>query len=150
VRYSRDLTGGILFLKNLWRVLNFCYSHNPEDGLIAFYLSGLLEKAGYRIIGLASTVEMVLRKLEELKKPDFILMDVRLAVTLDGIETARLVRQRFSVPLIFLTGYPSGSMLGRMREAEPEGYIVKPFQEKNLLAVVRKAIDGRTSCYRSY
>jgi FixJ family two-component response regulator len=47
--------------------------------------------------------------------------------------------------LIFLTGYPSGSTLERMREVEPEGYIVKPFQEKNLLAVVRKAIDGRTS-----
>ena len=116
-----------------------------DDGLIAFYLSELLEKAGYLIIGLASTGEMVIRQLEEPKKPDLILMDVGLAGSLDGIETARLVRQRFSVPLIFLTGCPSGSTLERMREVEPEGYIVKPFQERNLLAVVRKAIDGRDS-----
>ena len=116
-----------------------------DDGLIAFYLSELLEKAGYLIIGLASTGEMVLRKLEEPKKPDLILMDVGLAGSLDGIETAQLVRQRFSVPLIFLTGYPSGITLERMREVEPEGYIIKPFQERNLLTAVRKAIDGRTS-----
>jgi CheY-like chemotaxis protein len=90
-----------------------------DDGLIAFYLSQLLEKAGYRIIGLASSGEMVLRKLEEPEKPDLILMDVGLAGSLDGIETARLVRQRFSVPLIFLTGYPSGSTLERMLEVEP-------------------------------
>ena len=116
-----------------------------DDGLIAFYVSELLEKAGYRIIGPASTGEMVLRKLEEPKKPDLILMDVGLAGSLDGIETARLVRQRFSVPLIFLTGCPAGSTLERMQELEPEGCIVKPFQEKDLLTVVRKAIDGRAS-----
>lgn len=72
-------------------------------------------------------------------------MDVGLAGSLDGIETARLVRQRFPVPLIFLTGCLSEGTLERMQAVEPEGYIVKPFQEINLLVVVRKAMEQRTT-----
>ncbi len=116
-----------------------------DDGLIALYLTALLEKTGYRVIGLASSGEMVLRMLEEVEKPDLILMDVGLAGSLDGIETARLVRLRFPVPLIFLTGSLSESTLERMLAVEAEGCIVKPFQEGNLLAVVRKAMGQRTA-----
>jgi len=83
--------------------------------------------------------------LEESKKPDLILMDVGLAGSLDGIETARLIQQRFSVSLIFLTGHPYANTLERMREVEPEGYIVKPFPEVNLLALVRQVMDRRTA-----
>ena len=116
-----------------------------DDGLIALYLTALLEKAGYQVIGLASSGEMVLRMLEEEKKPDLILMDVGLAGSLDGIETALLIRQRFPVHLIFLTGSLSESTLERMQAVKPEGYIEKPFREENLLAVVRKAIEQRTT-----
>ncbi len=116
-----------------------------DDGLIALYLTELMEKAGYRVIGAASSGEAVLQMLEESKKPDLILMDVGLAGSLDGIETARLIQQRFSVSLIFLTGYPYENTLERMREVEPEGYIVKPFPEVNLLALVRQVMDRRTA-----
>lgn len=104
-----------------------------------------MEKAGYRVIGAASSGEAVLQMLEESKKPDLILMDVGLAGSLDGIETARLIQQRFSVSLIFLTGHPYANTLERMREVEPEGYIVKPFPEVNLLALVRQVMDWRTA-----
>lgn len=116
-----------------------------DDGLIALSLTELMEKAGYRVIGAASSGEAVLQMLEESKKPDLILMDVGLAGSLDGIETARLIQQRFSVSLIFLTGYPYENTLERMREVEPEGYIVKPFPEVNLLALVRHVMDRRTA-----
>lgn len=116
-----------------------------DDGLIALYLTELMEKAGYQVIGAASSGETVLQMLEESKKPDLILMDVGLAGSLDGIETARLIQQRFSVSLIFLTGYPHKNTLERMREVESEGYIVKPFLEVNLLALVRQVMDRRTA-----
>ncbi len=112
-----------------------------DDGLIALYLTELLEKAGYRVIGQAYSGEMVLRDLEKSPQPDLILMDIGLAGSLDGIETARQIGQRFSIPLIFLTAYTSESTLDRMKTVAPVGYIVKPFQDKDLLALVRKGVE---------
>ncbi|MCK9590974.1 MAG: response regulator [Methanoregula sp.] len=112
-----------------------------DDGLIALYLTELLEKAGYRVIGQAYSGEMVLRELEKSPQPDLILMDIGLAGSLDGIETARQIGQRFSIPLIFLTAYTSESTLDRMKTVAPVGYIVKPFQDTDLLALVRKGVE---------
>ncbi len=112
-----------------------------DDGLIALYLTELLEKAGYRVIGQAYSGEMVLRDLEKSPQPDLILMDIGLAGSLDGIETARQIGQRFSIPLIFLTAYTSESTLDRMKTVVSVGYIVKPFQDKDLLALVRKGVE---------
>src|SRR5665647_296685 len=116
-----------------------------DDGLIALHLTELLEKAGYRISGPAYSGEMVLRALEESSEPDLILMDIRLAGSLDGIETAREIRKRFSIPLIFLTAYTTERTLERMQEVEPDGYIIKPFQELDLLALVGKALERQSS-----
>lgn len=111
-----------------------------DDGLIAFHLKEVLEKAGYRVIGLAYSGEMVLKALEEDPKPDLIMMDIGLAGSLDGIDTALEIRKRFPIPLIFLTAYTSERTIERMNEVAPEGYIVKPFLDRELLAVVEKAI----------
>ena len=116
-----------------------------DDGLIALYLTELMEKAGYRIVGTVSAGEMALRMLEDSPKPDLILMDIGLAGSIDGIETTRQTRQRYSIPLIFITAYTSERTLERMREVSPDGYIVKPFLDKDVLAVIRKTLDKRAA-----
>jgi DNA-binding response OmpR family regulator len=70
-------------------------------------------------------------------------MDIGLAGSLDGIETARQVQQRFSVPVIFVTAYTSENTLERIREIAPEGYIGKPFLDNEILALIRKVLDQR-------
>jgi CheY-like chemotaxis protein len=72
-------------------------------------------------------------------------MDIGLAGLLDGIETARQIRQRFSIPLIFVTAYTSERMLERMREVAPDGIIIKPFVHEELLALIGKAVNRRTT-----
>ena len=114
-----------------------------DEGLIALHLIELLEKAGYRVIDPAYSGEMALRTLEKSPKPDLILMDIGLAGSLDGIETAQHIRQRFSIPIIFVTAYTSERTLERMREVAPDGVIIKPFGYEDLLALVRKALDQR-------
>ena len=116
-----------------------------DDGLIALYLTELMEKAVYRIVGTVSAGEMALRMLEDSPKPDLILMDIGLAGSIDGIETTRQIRQRYSIPLIFITAYTSERTLERMREVSPDGYIVKPFLDKDVLAVIRKTLDKRAA-----
>ena len=114
-----------------------------DDGLIALYLTELMENTGYLIVGTVSTGEMVLRLLEDYLKPDLILMDIGLAGSLDGIETARRVRQKFSVPVIFVTAYTSEITLERIQEIAPEGYIGKPFLDNEIHALIRKVLDQR-------
>ena len=111
-----------------------------DEGLIALYLTELMEKAGYKVIGAAYSGEMVLTALEESPQPDLILMDIGLAGSIDGIETTRKIRQKFSIPLIIVTAYTSDSTLERVREVAADGYISKPFLDKDLLALVGKTI----------
>jgi DNA-binding response OmpR family regulator len=113
-----------------------------DEGIIALHLTELLEKAGYKIIGPEYSGETVVRMIET-SPPDLILMDVGLAGTIDGIETARQVRQRLPVPVIFLTAYFSERIRDRMREIAPEGYLTKPVMEAELLETIRKALAGR-------
>lgn len=115
-----------------------------DDGLIALYLTELMEKSGYRV-STASSGEMVLQDLKDAPAPNLILMDIGLSGSLDGIETFRLIRKQFSIPVIFITAYTSASILERIWEVGPDGYIVKPFLDNELLDLVRKIIDQRAA-----
>lgn len=114
-----------------------------DEGLIALHLIELLENAGYRIVDPAYSGEMALRMLEKSPQPDLILMDIGLAGSLDGIETAQKIRKQFSIPLIFVTAYTSEKTLKRMQEVSPDGIIIKPFDPEDLLALLWKALDRR-------
>ena len=114
-----------------------------DEGLIALHLTELLEKAGYRIIGPVYSGEKAVQKAGEPPVPDLILMDIKLAGTMDGIETARLIRQRFQVPVIFLTAYASERNVERIGEVAPEEYFTKPVAESDLLAAISRALARR-------
>ncbi len=86
---------------------------------------------------------MAIGSLKESPVPDLILMDIGLAGSLDGIETLREIRKQFSIPVIFITAYTSPAILERIQEVRPDGYIVKPFMDNDLLALVRKILDQR-------
>jgi CheY-like chemotaxis protein len=115
-----------------------------DDGLIALYLTELLEKTGY-LVRAASSGEMALQELKESPLPNLILMDIGLSGSLDGIETLREIRKQFTIPAIFITAYTSPGILERIREVAPDGYLVKPFLDMDLLDLVRKILDKRRS-----
>jgi len=112
-----------------------------DEGLIALHLTELLEKAGFVVKEPAYSGEMVLRDLGKSPLPDLILMDIALAGKLDGIETARQIRQQFpALPLIFVTAYSPERTLERLQDLEPDGIIVKPFEDTDLLSLMKKAL----------
>lgn len=111
-----------------------------DDGLIALYMTELLENNGY-IASTTSSGEMALQALENSPAPDLIMMDIGLSGSLDGIETLRQVRKHHSIPVVFITAYSSPGILERIREVEPDGYIIKPFLDKDLLNLIRKILD---------
>jgi signal transduction histidine kinase len=73
-------------------------------------------------------------------RPDLVLMDIRLDGDMDGIEAAEQIRAKFNIPIIFLTAYADADTLQRAKITEPFGYIIKPYQERDLHTTVEMAL----------
>jgi CheY-like chemotaxis protein len=114
-----------------------------DEGLIALHLTELLEKAGYRIGGPAYSGEIVLRDFEKTPHPDLILMDIALAGKLDGIETARQIREKYPIPVIFLTAYSNQNRIEQAKVVSPHGYLMKPVMEDELFTAIDSALKNK-------
>jgi len=111
-----------------------------EDELIvADDIRLTLENLGYTVAGIAQTGETAVRQVPE-HIPDLVLMDIQLAGTMDGIETAEWIRTNLSVPVIFLTAHADDMNLERAKVTEPYGYILKPYDERELHSVIEMAL----------
>ena len=118
-----------------------------DNGVIALQLGELLEKNGYRISGTTAYGEDAVEMAEK-NPPHLICMDIELMGKIDGIETARRIHEHADIPVIYLTAYSDSRRFALARETGPYNYIVKPFNERELLASVdlalhRHAIDQR-------
>ncbi len=114
-----------------------------DDILIAESNKILLKKAGYNIAGIAcdgkSAIELALEK-----KPDLILMDVNLNCEIDGIDAAEEIQKFADIPFIFLTAYSDPSTVDRAKKIGPFGYLIKPFENRELLVAIE------TTLYKHY
>jgi PAS domain S-box-containing protein len=76
----------------------------------------------------------------EVNPPDLALMDIRIQGDMDGTVTARVLRERFNIPVIYLTAHADSATVAHAKGAEPLGYITKPFQEAALHASIEIAL----------
>ncbi len=67
-------------------------------------------------------------------------MDIMLKGQMTGIEAANVIRDRFQIPVIFLTAYADDNTISQAKIAEPYGYIIKPFKEKELQTTIEMAL----------
>ena len=87
---------------------------------------------------------MAIKALEKSPRPDLILMDIGLAGSLDGIETARKIRHQYPIPIIFLTAYSGRNQIEQAKEVSSLAYLIKPVSEDDLLTAIRDALDGQS------
>ena len=110
-----------------------------DQVIVASDIKNRLEALGYEISCLCSEgSEAVEKAITE--KPDIILMDIMLGVGIDGIETAKQIREVESIPVIFLTAYEDDDTLERAKQTGPFGYILKPFDERDLRTSIEIAL----------
>ncbi|HVN73006.1 MAG TPA: response regulator [Methanoregula sp.] len=107
-----------------------------DDEIIGNLISTMLERKGYSVIGQVMSGEEAIIKSAELE-PDLVLMDINLCGILDGVSAARYIFTLFQVPIIFLTALSDDSLLERAKGAQPYGFIMKPFTDKELLSNVQ-------------
>lgn len=101
---------------------------------IKLRLSGL----AYTVCGIAFSGEEAVKKTEEMR-PDLVLMDIVLEGRMDGVEAASLVKSRFSIPIVYLTAYADDKTLERAKMTEPFGYLLKPFEDRDLKTTIEMA-----------
>jgi len=111
-----------------------------EDGLImARDIEARLKKMSYDVVGIAGSGDEAVRKAKDLS-PDLVLMDVNLKGGVDGIHAAELIRGRADIPVVYITGYSDVQTLRRARATDPFGYILKPFEERELHGTIEMAL----------
>ena len=111
-----------------------------EDELvIAEDLKDTLEDLGYEVVGIAISSREALAMIEE-KSPDLALLDIQIKGGKDGIQLAADINEQFRMPFIMLTSHADIHTINRAKAVNPYGYLVKPFNEKEILAGIEMAM----------
>ncbi|MBD2067633.1 response regulator [Leptolyngbya sp. FACHB-671] len=115
-----------------------------DERVVARDIEKRLKKLGYIVPASVASGEAAVEKVAELR-PDLVLMDIRLKGQMDGVEAAEQIRSDFDTPVIYLTAYADDATLQRAKATEPFGYIVKPFDERDLQVAIEVALRRRLS-----
>jgi serine phosphatase RsbU (regulator of sigma subunit)/AmiR/NasT family two-component response regulator len=115
-----------------------------DETLVGLELKEDLERLGYFVPEVVESGEAVVPAVAR-HQPDLLLMDVRLRGSLDGIEAAFQAKAEFDVPVIYLTAYSDSDTLRRAAQTSPDGFLLKPFDERELAANVELALSRAKS-----
>jgi PAS domain S-box-containing protein len=106
-----------------------------DEALVAEDLKMAVTGLGYEVVGHADSADDAVKKAVKLK-PDVILMDIVLKGLKTGIDASHEIKAKMDLPIIFLTAYTDIELIDKAKSTEPYAYLVKPFQERQLLASI--------------
>jgi PAS domain S-box-containing protein len=110
-----------------------------DERITAEDLKNTLERLGYRVTGIASSAESFYKCIES-EIPDLVLMDIFIKGSKDGIELASEIKKSHNIPVIYLTAFSDTNILDRAKVTGPFGYVLKPFQERELHSNIEMAL----------
>ena len=110
-----------------------------DEIIVAADLQVRLKQLGYGSVDRCGSGPQALA-LAEQRRPDLVLMDIGLRGDMDGIAAAQQLKDRFQIPVIFLTAYSEDATLQRAKLVEPLGYVLKPFEDRELKSVIEIAL----------
>lgn len=110
-----------------------------DEILIARDLEQQLTELEYCVVGHSTTGEEAVQ-LAQQHQPDLILMDIQLAGDWDGIETTEIITESLAIPVVYLTAHADDATIQRAKITQPFGYILKPFEERELHTIIEMAL----------
>jgi two-component system cell cycle sensor histidine kinase/response regulator CckA len=110
-----------------------------DEAIVAADLAGKLRQLDYEVAGIVAAGEEAVAQAGSLN-PKLVLMDIQLEGPMDGIEAAQAIRRRHDVPVIYLTAHSDAATLARAKLTGPFGYILKPFEERELATQIELAL----------
>ena len=109
-----------------------------DESIVAMDIQHRLRKLGYAVVRVVPSGEEAVAAARDLD-PDLVLMDIMLEGAMDGIESAAAIRDAQDVPVIYLTAYADEKTLQRAKITEPFGYIIKPFEDREIHSSIEMA-----------
>jgi two-component system, cell cycle response regulator len=110
-----------------------------DEAIVAKDIENALHILGYSVPAIAASGEAAIEKAEALH-PDLVLMDIRLKGPIDGVRAASEISGRLGIPIVYVTAHADEPTLRRAKITQPFGYVVKPFDERDLHAAVELAL----------
>lgn len=103
-----------------------------DELIIQMFITRVLTNEGYRVVAEVRNGDDAINACKE-KSPDLVLMDVGINGSIDGIETAKYIKECCDLPIIFMTGNSDEATLERAKKVEPVGFVFKPIDEQRLI-----------------
>ena len=113
-----------------------------DEWLTRLEIEGMLTDLGYDVAGQAETGAEAIAMARELN-PDLILMDVKMPGETNGIDAAREIKRELGTPIVFISGYGDPEYIEAAKEVAPFGYVMKPFDEREVHAFVEIALSRK-------
>jgi signal transduction histidine kinase/DNA-binding response OmpR family regulator len=110
-----------------------------DENIVAKDIAARVARQGYTVSAVVGTGEEAVQLAERIR-PDLILMDIMLKGAMDGIEATQKIRERFDTPVVYLTAYADEKTLQRAKVTEAFGYLLKPFEERELHITIEMAL----------
>jgi PAS domain S-box-containing protein len=110
-----------------------------DESTIAITIQDTLKSFGYTVPAIVCSGEQAIQKITEVQ-PDLVLMDILLEGSMDGVEAAKQIRSDFNIPVVYLTAYMDDSTVQRAMITEPFGFILKPFEPRELHTAIELAL----------
>jgi two-component system, sensor histidine kinase and response regulator len=111
-----------------------------DEAIVALSIEKRLKSLHFSVTGTVATGEDAIAAVEQ-QSPDLVLMDIHLQGAMDGIEAARVIYERYDIPVIYLTAYADDETIARAVETAPYGYLVKPFGERDLHSSIQMVLS---------
>ncbi len=106
-----------------------------DEFVIAQDLRRICSSLGYGVIGMAKSADEAVEKMER-ELPDLVLLDINLIGEMDGLALSKVIRERFKTPFVYVTSYSDTSTLTRIDNTQPFGYVLKPFDKRDIRVVL--------------
>ena len=110
-----------------------------DERIVADDIKMSLERLGYAVTAVCVSGEDSINEVEK-THPDLVLMDIVLQGRMDGIEAASIIQSRCNIPVVYLTAYADDKTVERAKITEPFGYILKPFEDRDLQTTIEMAL----------
>jgi len=111
-----------------------------DESIVSLEIQSRLKRLGYEVVAAVASAEEAIERTARCE-PDLVLMDIQLKGEMDGVEAAGEIRDHLSIPVVYLTAYADEATLRRAKVTEPFGYILKPFEERELYKTIEMALS---------
>jgi PAS domain S-box-containing protein len=111
-----------------------------DEKIVVWDIKEALEKLGHNVFEGGATGEEAIQTASTIR-PDLVLMDIQLEGEMNGITAAAEIYRRFNIPVVYLTAYADEQTLAQATLTNPFGYLIKPFQSKQLHTTIQIALQ---------